>query len=328
MLLATSSMLFAAARAGAQAPRPQDRLSGSISIIGTDTMKDLLGRWVQGFTEIHPGVHIELTAKGALTAAPALTQGTADLAPLGREFTPGENAAFHHLKGYDPLGIRVALGSYDISGRTVALAFYVNSANPVHRLNFHQLEGIYCAVAQGGSTEPITRWGQLGASGEWGEWASREIHPVGVNYPDGISSFIRLNICRGGELRTGIREEHTGGPINVLDRIVSDVAQDFSAIGYAGFANLKPGTRLVPLANSEAGPYLRGTREEVATAQYPLTRYIYIFFDQAPGRPVPANEAAFLQYVLSPAGQALVGTDHIYMPLPQDTVKSEQTKLR
>ena len=315
-------LFFVAVGVQAQPSQPPDQLSGSMSIIGTDTMKDLMARWIQGFSAVHPRVHIQLTAKGALTAAPALTGGSADLAPLGREFTPGEIAGFRKQKGYDPSGVRVALGSYDISGKTVALAFFVNAENPVVNLDFHQLQSLYCASADGENTKPITRWGQLGLSGEW---ASREIHLFGVNFPDGISNFIRLRICKGGEFRAGIHEEHTGGAINVLDRIVLDVTRDQAAIGYAGFANLKPGSKLVPL--SETGPYLQGTRDEVATTQYPLTRYIYIFFDRTPGKPVPALEAAFLDYVLSPAGQALIGIDNIYMPLPPAITESQQRQL-
>lgn len=286
-------------------------------------MKDLLGRWIEGFNEIHPEVHIQLTAKGALTAAPSLTEGSADLAPLGREFTPGELAGFRKERGYDPVGVRVALGSYDISGKTVSLAFFVNSENPIGKLDFDQLQAMYCVPADGRDTAPISRWGQLGLSGEW---ANREIHLIGVNFPDGISNFIRLRVCKGGEFRAGIREEHTGGAINVLDRIVSDVSEDPAAIGYAGFANLKAGARLIPI--SESGTYLKGTHEEVATALYPLTRYIYIFFDRRPNRPVPRLDAAFLQYVLSPAGQALVGVDNVYMPLPKAVAERERQSLK
>lgn len=77
---------------------PEDELSGSIRIVGTDTMKELMGRWVVAFSAPHRAIHIELTANGALTAAPARASGTPDLAPLGREFTPTELAVFHMLR--------------------------------------------------------------------------------------------------------------------------------------------------------------------------------------------------------------------------------------
>lgn len=308
----------------AQTPGPQQELRGSIRIVGTDTMKELMDRWIAGFTAIHPGVHIELAAKGALTAAPALSDGSADLATLGREFTPSEIAGFHAQRHYDPTGIRVAIGSYDISGKTVALAFFVNRSNPITKLNFQQLDAIYCNSLLRKAPHPITKWGELGLTGEW---AGRDIHPVGVNFPDGISNFIRLRVCKGGDLRQGIREEHTGGPINVLDRIVTDVTTDPASIGYAGFANLKPGSKLIAISE-DGGPYLEGTRAEVETARYPLSRYIYIFVDRAPGEPLPPLEREFLRYLTSPAGQALVGSDNIFMPLPLSIAASQQEELR
>jgi phosphate transport system substrate-binding protein len=317
-------MLLAGAVIRAQTPGPQQELRGSIRIVGTDTMKKLMDRWIAGFTAIHPGVRIELAAKGALTAAPALSDGSADLATLGREFTPSEIAGFHAKRPYDPTGIRVAIGSYDISGKTVALAFFVNQSNPITKLNFQQLDAIYCNSLLRKAPHPITKWGELGLTGEW---AGRDIHPVGVNFPDGISNFIRLRVCKGGDFRPGIREEHTGGPINVLDRIVTDVTADPASIGYAGFANLKAGSKLIAISE-DGGPYLEGTRAEVETARYPLSRYIYIFIDRAPGRPLPSLEREFLRYVTSPAGQTLVGSDNIYMPLPLSIAASQQEQLR
>lgn len=307
-----------------QTPEPPQKLRGSIRIVGTDTMKELMNRWIAGFTAIHPEVRIELAAKGALTAAPALSDGSADLAPLGREFTPSEIAAFRAKRPYDPTGIRVAIGSYDISGKTVALAFFVNQSNPITKLSFQQLDAIYCNSLLRKAPHPVTKWGELGLTGEW---LTRDIHPVGVNFPDGISNFIRLRICSGGDLRQDIREEHTGGPINVLDRIVTDVSADPVSIGYAGFANLKPGSKLIAVSE-DGSPYLKGTRAEVETAQYPLSRFIYIYLDRASGRAIPPLELAFLRYVTSPAGQALVGSDNIYMPLPPSIAANQQKELR
>jgi phosphate transport system substrate-binding protein len=308
----------------AQPPAPNDELSGSIRIVGTDTMKELMDRWIAAFTALHPAVHIELVANGALTAAPALADGSADLAPLGREFTPAELAVFRSTRTYNPTGIPVALGSYDVSGRTVALAIFVNQNNPIARLNFQQLDAIFCTSLRRGSPQSITTWGKLGLGSEW---TTRPIHPIGVNFPDGISNFIRLRICNDGELRTNIHTEHTGGPVNVLERIVTDVAANPAAIGYAGFANLKPGAKIIAISEA-SGPYLSGTRAEVASADYPLTRFIYIFVDRRPREPIPTLERAFLSYVIGPEGQSLVDTDKIYMPLPEAIASHELKKLR
>ena len=194
---------------------------------------------------------------------------------------------------------------------------------PLQNLTFQQLDAIYCTTLKRGAASIASTWSQVGVSGKF---AAKEIHPIGVNFPDGISNFMRLRVCNDGTFRSGIREEHTGGAINVLDRIVSDVAADPGAIGYAGFANLKPGTKLVPISE-DGHAFLVGTRDEVATATYPLTRTIYILIDRAPGKSLSSVAAAFLEFVLSPGGQSLVGTDHVYMPLPTALATSAQKEL-
>ena len=281
-------------------------------------------RWIAAYTALHPAVTIDLVAKGALTAAPALASGEADIAVLGRELTPSELNSVRNARHLEPTSVPVALGSYDLSGKTVALAFYVNSANPIQRLTFQQLDAIFCSSLLLHGAAPIARWGQLDLHGEW---TDRPIHPIGVNFPDGISNFIRLRVCHAGEFRHDIHEEHTGGPINVLDRIVTDVAADPDAIGYAGFANVQPGARLVAISE-DGGPFLTGTREEVAAARYPLTRYVYLMIAPAAGQSNLPLERDFLRFVLSPQGQALVGTDHVYMPLPPAAAAAQQESLR
>ena len=317
-----STLLTLLAATALSAQTPQD-LRGTLRIAGTDTMKDLMERWVAAFTALHPEAHIELAANGALTAAPALTSGSADLVSLGRELTPPELAAFHATRDYDPTAVRVALGSYDTSGKTVALAIFVNAANPVQKLSFQQLAAAYCTPSGKDGTQPAT-WDQFGLGGEW---ATQAVHPIGVNFPDGISNFIRLRVCQGGELRADIRTEHTGGPVNVLARITNDVAADPAAIGYAGFANLEAGTKIV--AVSEDGiHFTHGTRAEVASAEYPLTRFIYLFLDRRPGTAVPPLAAAFLRFVESPQGQSLVANDGVYLPLPPAILAVETQHLQ
>jgi phosphate transport system substrate-binding protein len=287
-------------------------------------MKELVDRWITAFAATHPDIALQLTAKGALTAAPALAQGSAEIATLGREFTPPELAAFRAGHAYDPLGFRVALGSYDISGKTVALAFFVNRDNPISQLSFTQLDAVYCGALRRGEREEVTTWGQLGLQGEW---AARRIVPIGVNFPDGISNFIRLRVCQDGTFRSDVKTEHTGGPINVLQRIVIDVAADPGAIGYSGFANAAPGVKQIKISEDGVA-YRAGTRQEVADASYPLTRFIYFFIDRKPGEAIPRAVLEFLRYVMSPEGQALVATDGVYMPLPGSIAAEERNKLK
>ena len=301
------------------------QLSGHFTSVGTDTMKDLMTSWIAGFTTLHPQVSIELQANGSLTAAPALIEGTAQLAPLSREMVPSEIARFKARYGYEPTAIRVALGSYDTSGHTVALALFVNADNPINQLDFTQLDAMYCTSHLQGAKQDITRWGQMGLTGDW---ADKPIHLIGVKVPDGISNFIRLRVCKDGTFRSGIHEENTGGTINVLDRIVTIVASDPDAIGYAGFANLKPGSKQIAISENSGGPFLHGTRSEVSSAQYPLTRYVYIYVNQAPGKPLDPALRDFFLYILSLDGQSAVEREGISMPLPAAIAAEQRAELK
>lgn len=307
--------------------KPIKELSGTLTSVGTDTMETVMKMWVEGFTKLYPQVTINMEAKGSMTAEPALTEGRAQLAPLSRELMPDEVARFKKKYGYEPLVVKVALGSYRTTSKTVALTFYVNESNPIKELTLAQLDAIYCTTRNRGYKADITTWGQVGASGEW---ANRPIIPVGVMWPDGIPNYIRLTVCRGGEFKSSIRTEkidHSPGALSSFDRIARDVSQEPSAIGYAGFHNRQPGTKPIAIAETDRGPFLMGSFEDVASARFPLTRYLYILVNRHPKQPLEPKVKEFLKYVLSQEGQKAVEKEGIFLPLPARVSKQEMIKL-
>jgi phosphate transport system substrate-binding protein len=59
---------------------------------------------------------------------------------------------------------------------------------------------------------------------------------------------------------------------------------------------------------------------------YPLARYLYIYVNKKPGKPLPPIEGEFLKLVLSRAGQEVVMKDG-YDPITADTAVRELKKL-
>ena len=291
---------------------------------GTDTMDDLMKLWIAGFHAQQPGVVVDLQSKASTSVPTALTAGTAQLAPLSRELNPAEVEAFRARHGYSPTEIAVALGSYRTPTRTVALTFYVNDANPIQRLTLPQLDAIWCTTLHGGESATITTWGQLGLTGQWRD---RPIDLVGVQPPDGVPNFIRRRVCNNGTLRAGIYGEKNGEPRSVLTRIVEDVAKDPAAIGYAGFHNRQSNTHPLQIADTASGPYMSGTFDEVRSARFPLTRFVYIYVDRDPAHPLSPAVREFLRYVLSLEGQRMVEEEGIFMPLPSPIASRERAKL-
>lgn len=296
-------------------------VSGTLTVMGTDTMADLMNIWIGEFTRLHPQIAFHLEAKGSLTGAAPLAEDRTDLATFSREMFPHEVELFKAKHGYAPLAFRVALGAYRAPDRTGISVFFVNKANPITRLSLAQLAAIYSASP--GRT-PITTWGQLGLTGEW---ADREIEPVGIAMPDGTANFIRHFVCGDTEFTGRLKAERAGLPVKASVRILADIAKNPGAIGYVTLLYENPGTKPVAVAATEDGPAYAGTFDEVATARYPLTRFVYLYANRAPGKPLPPKIEAFLRYVLSLEGQRGVEREGLFLPLPPRLLEPELLKL-
>src|SRR5262249_44950965 len=161
-------------------------VSGTIRSVGADTMKDLMKFWIDDFRKIYPNVNFDMQAKASGTAAPALTDGGADIGPVAREMLPNEVAPFQEKYGYAPFAIRVAGGSYRTPGKTHAIAILVNTKNPIDKLTLAQLDAIYSKTRRRGYKQ-VNTWGDVGATGEF---ADKPIHLWGLVQPNGIAHFI------------------------------------------------------------------------------------------------------------------------------------------
>ena len=309
---------------GVPAYKPAAALSGHLQSVGADTMETLMQYWIGDFQKLYPGVKIDMEAKASGTAGPALTEGKADLGPVAREMLPAEEQQFEKRFGYQPCAVRVAGGSYRTPGKTHAIAFFVNEKNPVEKLSFAQLDAIFSSTRKRGYKE-VTKWGDVGLTGDW---ADKPIHLWGLIRPNGIAHFLQDRVLNGGEWKSGIEERTTVGSLAALDATNQGVAKDPYAIGYAGFGNTMPGVKTVALAEASAGPYYKGTFEEVLDQKYPLSRVIYIYVNKAPGQPLDPKVREFLKFVLSAQGQDEVVKEGIFLPLPASIVKEELAKLK
>jgi phosphate transport system substrate-binding protein len=289
-------------------------LSGSLKGVESNTVNDVMDRWVAGFTKIYPGVKISVDIGGSGQGGPRLTNGSADFGFISREMMGREETLFVDKFGYKPLGISVSGGSYAVKAYTDCVVFIVNKDNPLNEITYPQLDAIYSVTHNRGIKEPITKWGQLGLTGEW---ADKPIHAWGVEIPNGYDVFVN------GQWREGIQSEHTVIPLS--DR----VAADKYAISYTGLAwNTNPGTKVLKLAVHPGDPAIPATFDTVAAQKYPLSRTIYMFINREPGKPISSLLKEFIKYALSREGQQAVVDDRIFTPLPADWDAREAEKLK
>lgn len=117
------------------------------------------------------------------------------------------------------------------------------------------------------------------------------------------------------------------GSVHYFDAILAAIAQDPDGIGYAGFGNENENVKTVALAEKDEGPYWKGTFDDVASYRYPLCRFLYVFVDRPPGKPLDGTVEEFLRFVLSKEGQAAVQEEGVFLPLSAAIAKQERAKL-
>jgi phosphate transport system substrate-binding protein len=93
------------------------------------------------------------------------------------------------------------------------------------------------------------------------------------------------------------------------------VAEDRYGIGYCGLSDVDAGVRILPLGESDDGPFYAPTYENVASAAYPLSRLLYFATNKPPGEPLDPVLAELLRFILSRQGQQVVLEHAVYLPL-------------
>jgi phosphate transport system substrate-binding protein len=283
-------------------------VSGNVSSIGSDSMNNLMTLWAETFRKYYPNVKVQVEGKGSSTAPPALIAGTAQFGPMSRTMRSTEIDQFEQRYGYKPTEIRT---SYD------ALAVYVHKDNPIKQLSLAEVEAIFGKSRKRGFKSNVTTWGQLGLTGEW---ANKPIGLYGRNSASGTYGFFKEHVLKNGDYKDTVKEQPGSASV------VQGITEDRYAIGYSGAGYRTSGVRAVPLAELPAGPYYEGTYEEVTTGKYPLSRFLYVYVNKAPTKPLDPLALEFLKLIMSKDGQETVIKDG-YMPLSAAIVKEELAKI-
>jgi phosphate transport system substrate-binding protein len=283
-------------------------VSGSLSSIGSDTMNNLMTLWGEAFSRMYPNVKLQVEGKGSSTAPPALISATAQLGPMSRQMKPTEIDEFEKKFGYKPTELRT---SFD------ALAIYVHKDNPLQSLTMAQADSIFSKTRKRGAAKDVTTWGDLGLTGDW---AARPISLYGRNSASGTYGFFKEHVLKNGDFKDTVKEQPGSASV------VQGVTNDRYGIGYSGIGYRTSGVRIVPLAERDGGATSEGGYDDVVSKKYPLARYLYVYANKAPGKPLDPLVKEFLKLVFSREGQEVVVKDG-YLPLTSAIVTEELRKL-
>jgi len=284
-------------------------VSGNLSSVGSDTLANLMTLWAEEFKRDYPNVNIQIQAAGSSTAPPALTEGTSNIGPMSRKMKDGEEEAFEKKYGYKPTAVKVAID---------ALAVYVHKDNPITGLTIEQIDSIFSSTRKCGGKEDITKWGQLGLTGDWAE---KTIQLYGRNSVSGTYGYFKEHALCKGDFKNNVNEQPGSASV------VQSVTASENGIGYSGIGYRTSGVKSVPLAKKAGEEFVEANEENALKGKFPLSRFLYIYVNKTPNKPLAPLEYEFVKMVLSKAGQQVVIKDG-YVPLNHALVEKELARLK
>jgi phosphate transport system substrate-binding protein len=194
------------------------------------------------FVRLYPKNRVRVETGGARDAMAALFAATAQVAIIGREISDEERDAAQ--RGH--IAIEATRWAKD------GLAIVVHPSNPVDRIAFDDLRGIYAGK--------LVSWAALGGS-------DRRIVPVVQRTESGTTQFFVDRVLAG--------ERFTAPAIVAEDdsATAARVAQDPAAIGFVSLPFATRGVKALAVSPVKGMAYVDLDPQTVHDGGYPLTRY-------------------------------------------------------
>lgn len=253
--------------------------SDTIQIKGSDTMVNLGQSWAETYMEEHPEVSIAVTGGGSGTGVAAILSGSCDLAQSSRELSADEKAKAE--KSGAP--IKETTVAYD------GIAVVVNPANPVKQLTTDQLADIFSGK--------VKNWKEVGG-------ADKPILVLSRERNSGTHVFFLEHIVRHGNAKGPEEFSHDALMMPSSQAIVEEIKNGETGISYVGLGYVSEDVKVIPVAKTEAGPFMTPTIEDVLDGSYAIARPLYFLTRGEPSGKIKE----FTEFALSDKGQEIVET--------------------
>lgn len=288
--------------------KPKEELKGKLNAAGSDQLNNIMVLCAEEFQKYHPETRLSTEGRGCYTAPSGLISGALQIGTWHRPFNEKEVAAYKDKFGYEPTCIRVCVD---------ALAVFVHKDNPIKGLTLTQVDAIFSSTRKRGAADDLGSWGQLGLKDEW---AQQSFKLFGRNSASGTYAYFRERALAKGDFKEAVQEQ-VGSAM-----VVKNVSEHKQALGYTGIGYLTLGVRAVSLAEQEGEAFVEASYENALSGKYPLSRYLYIYFNKTPDKPLTPELKAFLHFILSKQGQEQAVRDG-YFPLTAALADEERKKL-
>ena len=235
-------------------------LSGTVSTDGSTSMEKVIGALSEAFMEANSKVTVTYNPTGSGTGIQAVQEGRCDIGLSSRALKDEEKAS----------GLQETVLAYD------GIAMIVNPANPVEDLTLEQIADIY--------TGKITNWSELGGSDSEIVLIGRE---AGSGTRSGFEEIVEVkDLCQ-------YRQE-----LSSTGDVITTVAQNPGAIGYASLASVKDTVKAVKVGG------VTPSEETVKDGTYAIQRPFVLVTKE--GVTLSETAQAFFNYAVSKDANAVV----------------------
>ena len=282
-------------------------ISGNLSSAGSDTLANMMTFWAEEFKRIYPNINLQVQAAGSSTAPPALTEGTSNFGPMSRKMKSKELESFEKRYGYKPTAVPIAID---------AMAIFAHKDNPIKGLSLEQVDAVFSSTRRCGAYSDINRWGDLGLTDKW---QNKDIQLYGRNSVSGTYGYFKKKALCKGDFKNNVNEQPGSASV------VQSISTSLNSLGYSGIGYKTSGVKIVPLS-SQGDNFVEATIENAVNGSYPLSRFLYVYVNKHPNRPMSPKESEFIKLILSQTGQKIVEKDG-YIPLPAVVIKNQLAAL-
>lgn len=281
---------------------PKAPVKGELKVAGSSAMNQLAALWAEGIKHVHPDAKVTVEMYESGQVLPRLAKGEMQLGLMSRPLTDSE------LKQG---GVAALATAKDVLG------IVVNGANPLEHLSTEQ--GIQLLRDPKASADAgATKWGQLGATGEWKDLP---ITMYGRSQGAGAWGYL-VNRFLGEGAPSRAAKDCSG-----YAEICELVAKDRGGVGYVSLSLAPPKTgKVLPLVLNTGEVVSAPKAGEVVDPRYPLVRELYVVMRWKEGDKLSPLAEEFLRYVLSRSGQEDAVKAGL-IPLRRDEVMASRDQL-
>ncbi|NIS31835.1 MAG: hypothetical protein GWN79_11075 [Actinobacteria bacterium] len=298
---------------------PTGPLEGTFLVSGSSTVFPIVQQQAEEFTEIETGVAIAVEGPGSGDGAKKFCAGEVPIANASRLYKD-EEIEVCEANGIEFIEIRRGIDGITVITSPDNDAVDCLSFNDLYALiseeafEFDDWSDANALTAQWGGTQfeglPLDVFGPGEESGTFDSFGEVVIEAVAEG-KTGLDPEAR-------EFVTTIRPDYTSSPDDNV--ILEGISASRYSIGWVGFAFAEEAAeagraRMLAVSKEDGGTCVSPTAETIASAGFPIARFLYTYVNAEAAEDDPAV-AAFVDYMMSDTGLESVSAVG-YVDLPE-----------